>query len=81
MGAFTFESIRDRVEAGDLVPLLRITEAGTDEYPRLIDIPVLEGPAGLAARVGRGRGGDAEAGGARAAPTYTVLKHQKELTS
>jgi tripartite-type tricarboxylate transporter receptor subunit TctC len=67
VGAFTFESIRDRVEAGDLVPLLRISDVGAGSHPSLADVPVLSGRDGLAARLARERGEDAEAAVTRAA--------------
>ena len=67
LGAFTFESIRDRVEAGDLVPLLRISEGGTGPHPSLADVPVLDGTDGLAVRLAAERGEDPERSLARAA--------------
>jgi tripartite-type tricarboxylate transporter receptor subunit TctC len=60
VAAINFESIRDRVEAGNLIPLLRISSAGFDAYPYLSSVPVLAGPDGLAARVARERGEDPE---------------------
>jgi tripartite-type tricarboxylate transporter receptor subunit TctC len=74
LGAFTFESIRDRVEAGDLIPILRISDAATEPHPALVEVPVLGGPNGLAARVARERGGDPEWSAARAAALSRIFE-------
>ena len=59
-GAFAFESIVDRVEAGDLRPVLQISDKPVSDHPSLRGIPFLAGPDGLAARRARERGGDPE---------------------
>jgi len=58
LAGLTFESIRDRVEAGDLRPLLQISGSLTADEPALRDIPVLAGATGLAARRARELGRD-----------------------
>jgi tripartite-type tricarboxylate transporter receptor subunit TctC len=74
LGAFTFESIRDRVEAGDLIPLLLLSRTGTELDPLLTGVPVLAGMDGLAARVARERGEDPETSGARAAALSGIFE-------
>jgi tripartite-type tricarboxylate transporter receptor subunit TctC len=74
LGAFAFESIRDRVEAGDLIPLLRLSRIGTELDPLLTGVPVLAGMDGLAARVARERGEDPETSGARAAALSGIFE-------
>lgn len=58
LGGFTFESIRDRVEAGDLVPVLQISDTPVADDPLLRGVPVLAGEDGLAARSARRIGRD-----------------------
>lgn len=61
VGGFSFESMRDRVEAGDLIPILQITEAPVSDHPALLGIPVLAGVDGVAARRAAERGGNPDA--------------------
>ena len=58
IGASTFESVRDLVDAGDLILLLQLSDVGREPHPALTDTPVLEGRDGLAARIARERGED-----------------------
>lgn len=74
VGAFTFESIQDRVEAGDLTPILLISSAGAGLHPSLTGVPVLAGRDGLAARVARERGGDPDVSVARAAALAGIFE-------
>lgn len=60
VGGFSFESMRDRVEAGDLVPILQISDAPVSDHPALAGIPVFAGANGVAPRRAAARGGDAE---------------------
>jgi tripartite-type tricarboxylate transporter receptor subunit TctC len=48
--SFTFESLLDRVEAGDLRPLLQISHEPISSHPSLAGVPVLAGDQGLAAQ-------------------------------
>jgi tripartite-type tricarboxylate transporter receptor subunit TctC len=61
VGGFSFESMRDRVEAGDLVPILQLSDAPVSDHPALAGIPVFAGVNGVARRRAARRGGDAEA--------------------
>ena len=56
----TFESIVDRIEAGDLTPILQISETPVSGHPSLVGVPLLGGPDGLLARRARERGEDPE---------------------
>jgi tripartite-type tricarboxylate transporter receptor subunit TctC len=60
VAGFSFESVRDRVEAGDLVPILQVSDGPVGDHPALLGIPVFAGPDGVAARRAGERGGDAE---------------------
>jgi tripartite-type tricarboxylate transporter receptor subunit TctC len=63
--SFTLESVLDRIDAGDLVPILQIVpDSGAESGSDLDGVPVLGGPDGLAERWARRRGADA--GAARA---------------
>jgi tripartite-type tricarboxylate transporter receptor subunit TctC len=56
--AFTLESVLDRIEGGDLIPILHVA-AGPDSVRGVLDgVPALAGADGLAARQARARGGD-----------------------
>ena len=46
----TFESALDRIENGDLKVILQISDKPISNHPSLRGVPVLGGPAGLAAR-------------------------------
>jgi len=48
--AYTFSSIRDRIAAGDLRPLLQISTEPIAADPLLQGVPLLGGPGGVAAR-------------------------------
>ncbi len=48
--AYTFDSVRDRLEAGAIRPLMTIAEERPDNAPSLANIPFLAGPNGVAAR-------------------------------
>lgn len=74
LGAFTFESIIDLVQAGELIPLLRISNSGFQPYPSLGSVPVLAGTDGLAARVAQERGEDPERSVARAAALSGIFE-------
>ena len=56
----TFESALDRIENGDLKVILQISEKPISNHPSLKGVPVLEGPAGLAARRAQRKGQPAE---------------------
>ena len=58
LGGFTLESVWDRVTAGDLRPVLQIASVPLTDDPLLADVPVLGGPAGIAARAAHARGDD-----------------------
>lgn len=73
VAAHTFESVRDRVLAGDLIPLAQVS-AHQKDYPELRAIPALAGPNGLAARHARERGEDAERAAARAAALDRIFQ-------
>ena len=66
VGGFSFESVRDRVEAGDLIPILQISDGPVSDHPSLLGIPALAGPDGVAAKRAAARGADAEAATAQA---------------
>jgi tripartite-type tricarboxylate transporter receptor subunit TctC len=61
VGGIAFESVRDRIEAGELRPILQISERPIAEHPSLEGVPLLGGPDGLAAQRARERGEDPEA--------------------
>jgi tripartite-type tricarboxylate transporter receptor subunit TctC len=50
VGSVTFESILDRIEAGDLRPILQISVEPIAAHPSLRNVPLLGGQDGLAAR-------------------------------
>lgn len=52
----TFESIADRIKAGDLRPLLQISASPISDDPALAGVPTLGGSEGFAARRAAGRG-------------------------
>jgi len=52
----SFESILDRIEAGDLRPLLQISASPIADHPSLEGVPLLGGERGLAALFARERG-------------------------
>jgi tripartite-type tricarboxylate transporter receptor subunit TctC len=58
--AIAFESLRDRIEAGELTPVLQLSDRPVAEHPSLEGVPLLAGPDGVAARVARARGAEAE---------------------
>jgi tripartite-type tricarboxylate transporter receptor subunit TctC len=60
VGSVTFESILDRIEAGDLRPILQISLEPIAAHPSLRGVPWLGGPDGLAARRAAALGRDAE---------------------
>jgi tripartite-type tricarboxylate transporter receptor subunit TctC len=66
VGGFSFESMRDRVEAGDLLPILQISDAPVSDHPALAGVPVLAGASGVAQRRAAARGADSAAVSAQA---------------
>lgn len=66
LGGFTFESILDRVETGDIEPVLQVSARPVSAHPALRGVPVLAGPDGLAARTARERGEDPSRAAAQA---------------
>lgn len=64
--SYNFESIVKELEAGDIRPLLQISDRAIAEHPVLKGVPLLAGPGGLAAKRAQARGGDGEAAAARA---------------
>ena len=70
----TFDSLRDRIEAGDLIPILQISASGNSDHPALRGIPHLAGPNGLAARSARERGMDPELAIARATALSRIFE-------
>jgi len=58
VGGFSFESVRDRVEAGDMLPILQLSDAPVGDHPALAGVPLLAGKDGVAARRAAERGGD-----------------------
>jgi tripartite-type tricarboxylate transporter receptor subunit TctC len=60
VAGFTFESILDRIEAGDLRVVLQLEESLAFDHPLLDGVPFLAGPGGLAARRARELGRDPE---------------------
>jgi tripartite-type tricarboxylate transporter receptor subunit TctC len=48
--AATFESVLELIEAGDLRPILQVSDAPLDDHPALAGVPVLGGADGLAGR-------------------------------
>ncbi len=66
LAGLTFESIRDRIAAGDLRPLLQISDAPISDDPSLRDVPLLGGPEGMAVRRARALGHDPEQARSRA---------------
>ncbi|MFC1864176.1 tripartite tricarboxylate transporter substrate-binding protein [Thermodesulfobacteriota bacterium] len=46
--AFTFESLLDRIEAGDLRPILQISDQQISSHPSLKGVPLLGGDNGIA---------------------------------
>ncbi|MHB8836524.1 MAG: type 2 periplasmic-binding domain-containing protein [Candidatus Methylomirabilia bacterium] len=65
-----FDSIRDRIESGDLRPLLQISAAPIAQHPSLAGVPLLGGEAGLAASRS---GGNAREAAADAADVEGIL--------
>ena len=55
---FNFETIRDLIEAGDLRPLLQVSDEPGDPHPAMTGVGVLGGANGWAARRARDRGHD-----------------------
>jgi len=68
-----FDSIRDRIESGDLRPLLQISAAPIAEHPSLAGVPLLGGETGLAARTATRSGGNASAAVTDAAAVEGIL--------
>jgi len=66
LGGFTFESVLDRIEAGDMIPVLQISDEPFPDHPSLVGVPVLAGPEGLVARLAIERGEDPAPAMARA---------------
>jgi hypothetical protein len=60
MSAFTFESILDRIEAGDLIPLLQISAERISPHAALDGVPLLGGEQGVARRIAAESGRDGE---------------------
>ena len=58
VGGFSFESVRDRIESGELVPILQISDRPVGDHPALSGVPLLAGEDGVAARAARLRGED-----------------------
>ena len=58
--SYTFESILDQIEKGDVRPLLQMTGERISPHPSLTDVPLLGGDKGLAVRQAKERGGDAK---------------------
>ncbi len=54
----TFDSVVDRVEAGDLLPIFQVSDAPVSNHPSLARVPLLGGPDGLAVRRALARGED-----------------------
>ena len=54
--SLTFESALDRIENGDLRVILQISDKPISNHPSLKGVPVLGGPAGLAARRAQPKG-------------------------
>jgi tripartite-type tricarboxylate transporter receptor subunit TctC len=48
--AYTFDSVRDRMDAGAIRPLMVLSAQGQSNAPSLVDVPSLAGPDGAAAR-------------------------------
>lgn len=73
ISAFTFESILDRIEAGDLKPLLQISAESISSHPSLEGVPLLGGEQGVARRLAAesGRDGEQADSDARALVTLT----------
>jgi len=57
---YNFEAIRDLIAAGDLRPLLQISDRPIDPHASLAAVPLLGGPDGLRGRQAHGRTGTAE---------------------
>ena len=64
--ASSFESTQDRIDAGEVTPILQISDRPFADHPALAGVPVLGGPQGVAARVARERGEDPQAATQRA---------------
>jgi len=58
LAGFTFDSVLDRVESGDLIPILQIAGEPFSFHPALVGVPVLAGPEGVAAQAALARGED-----------------------
>lgn len=71
--SFTFESILDRIESGDLRPLLQISATPVAEHPSLRGVPLLGGPGGLAAREAARLGQSVEEAQADAGAAEAIL--------
>jgi tripartite-type tricarboxylate transporter receptor subunit TctC len=56
--SFNFDTILDLVEAGDLRPVLQLSDAPVSDHPALAGVPLLGGAEGLAARRARALGTD-----------------------
>ena len=69
--ALTFESALDRIESGDLKVILQISEKPISSHPSLQGVPILGGPAGLAARRAQRKG----------QPPKNVIKQARALES
>jgi Tripartite tricarboxylate transporter family receptor len=50
VGSAPFESVLDRIETGDLRPVLQISDEPIADHPSLRDVPLLGGKNGVAAR-------------------------------
>ena len=66
-GGFTFESMRDWIETGDLRPVAQLSAHPAEDFPSLRDTPVVAGVDGLAAQRARDLGQDPGPAVARAA--------------
>lgn len=74
VAGYTFDSMRDRTGPGGIRPIATLSAASRDAEPTLRDVPVVEGPDGLAVRRARETGRDPERAARLAAAIATVFE-------
>jgi tripartite-type tricarboxylate transporter receptor subunit TctC len=70
---YSYDSIRDAIRSGDLVPILQVSDAALSRDPELAGVPVLGGKNGVAAQRATARGMTVEEAIANASAVSAVI--------
>jgi hypothetical protein len=73
LSSYNFESVLDRIESGELVPLLQSSFEPLTSHPSLVGLPCLAGPDGFAVRRARALGRDVKQAELDAAATVDLV--------